>query len=76
MNKNIKAILISIVALLIVSFMYIGGLIYDAKRDVANEKREELNVQAQETPENSSNTNIVIQEKDIKSKSSKEVSSP
>jgi len=76
MNKNTKAILISISALLIVSFMYIGGLIYDAKRDAENEKKAQLKVQEKDNPENSSNTNIVIQEKNIKSKPSEKVSSP
>ncbi len=76
MNKNTKAILISLTALLIVSFMYIGGLIYDAKRDAANEKKAQLKVQDKEKTENSSNTNILIKAKDINSKPSKEVFSP
>jgi len=75
MNKNVQAILIGIAALLIVSFMYIGGLISDAKHDKANEKKEQLKVQTKENPENSSNTNLLIKEKEIKSTPLKEISS-
>jgi len=66
MNKNVQAILIVTAALLIVSFMYIGGLISDANRDKANEKKEQPKVQSKETPEYSSNTNLLIKDKEIK----------
>jgi len=59
MNKNVKAILICTACLLIVSFMYIGGLISDAKHTDGNKEREQLKVQS---TENSSNTNILFKD--------------